>query len=71
MSAIVSATSVNARILRRDHLLGTVRAGLLADLIAVDGDPLADAEVFGHPEKIVLVMKGGRVVKDTRALMRA
>ena len=67
MEAIVSATATSARILRRDHDLGTVEAGKLADLIAVAGDPLADLAVFDDPDRVVLVVKGGRVAKDTRA----
>jgi imidazolonepropionase-like amidohydrolase len=67
MEAIVSATATNARILRRDHELGTVEAGKLADLIAVAGDPLADPTIFDDPDRVVLVIQGGRVVKNTRS----
>jgi imidazolonepropionase-like amidohydrolase len=38
----------------------------VADLIAVDGDPLADPSVLADPRRIVLVMQDGRIVKDTR-----
>jgi imidazolonepropionase-like amidohydrolase len=67
MGAIVSATATSARILRRDHELGTVQAGKLADLIAVAGDPLADPALFDDPDRVALVIQGGRVVKDTRS----
>ena len=67
MEAIVSATATNARILRRDHELGTVEPGKLADLIAVAGDPLTDPTVFDDPDRVLLVLQGGRVVKDTRS----
>jgi imidazolonepropionase-like amidohydrolase len=66
MAAIVSATATNARILRAEHDLGTVSPGKLADLIAVDGDPLAEPELFDDPKRVVLVVKDGLVVKDTR-----
>jgi imidazolonepropionase-like amidohydrolase len=66
MAAIVSATATNARILRREADLGTVAEGKLADVIAVDGDPLADPGVFDDPDRVVLVVKDGQVVKDTR-----
>jgi imidazolonepropionase-like amidohydrolase len=66
MEAIVSATATNARILRRADQLGTVESGKLADLIAVRGDPLTEPELFGDADRVVLVIKGGVVVKDSR-----
>ncbi|MGW4031260.1 metal-dependent hydrolase family protein [Streptomyces sp. NPDC004838] len=68
MAAIVSATSVNARILGLDDRLGTVRPGRTADLVAVDGDPLTDPGLFADPSRVVLVVKDGRIVKDTQGL---
>jgi imidazolonepropionase-like amidohydrolase len=67
MEAIVSATRTNAQILRRDDDLGTIEENKLADIIAVDGDPLEDPSLFDHPDRVVLVIKGGQIVKDTRA----
>jgi len=46
--------------------LGTLEPGKLADLVAFDGDPLADPGIFDQPQCAVVVVKGGRVVKDTR-----
>jgi imidazolonepropionase-like amidohydrolase len=63
----VSATSTNARIMRVDDRLGTVAPGKLADLIAVTGDPLTEPDLFDDPTRVVLVIKGGQIVKDTRA----
>ena len=61
------ATSVNAALLGRSGELGTVAAGALADLIVVDGDPIADLGVLsGQGERISLVMKGGRCCKRVR-----
>ena len=61
------ATSENAELLERSGELGTVAPGALADLIVVDGDPIADLGVLsGQGERISLVMKGGRVFKRTR-----
>jgi imidazolonepropionase-like amidohydrolase len=65
MDAIVSATATNARIIRRDDL-GTVEAGKLADLVAVDFDPLREPDGFDDPARVRLVLKGGEIVKDTR-----
>ncbi|MFF9020289.1 metal-dependent hydrolase family protein [Streptomyces eurythermus] len=64
--AIMSATSVNARIMRVADRIGSIETGKLADLIAVDFDPLAEPELFDDPDRVVLVVKGGRIVKDTR-----
>jgi len=65
MGAIVSATSASAKILRRADL-GVIARGKLADLIAVDGDPLADPGIWSDPDRVVLVVKDGVVAKDTR-----
>ncbi|WP_295638845.1 amidohydrolase family protein [Novosphingobium sp.] len=57
--ALMAATSGNARWLRLSGKLGAIRPGLLADLIAVDGDPTTDLTALRH---IRMVMKGGAVV---------
>jgi len=61
MAAIVAATSTAAGVLGGAERLGTVEAGKLADLIAVDGDPLADVTEL---ESVDWVMQGGRIVKS-------
>jgi imidazolonepropionase-like amidohydrolase len=61
MSAIVSATRINAEILGWADRVGTVEAGKWADLVAVPGDPLADIALV---EKVRFVMKGGIVYRD-------
>jgi imidazolonepropionase-like amidohydrolase len=65
MAAIVSATSDSAKILRRPDL-GVVEPGAAADLIAVDFDPLAEPQLWANPDRVVLVVKDGQVVKDRR-----
>jgi imidazolonepropionase-like amidohydrolase len=61
MSAIVSATRLNALILGWSDRVGTLEAGKLADLVAVPGDPLQDITAT---ERVGFVMKGGVVYRD-------
>ena len=59
------ATSINAELLNRSGELGVVAAGALADLIVVDGDPVADIGLLsGQGEAVLMVMKGGAVYKN-------
>lgn len=61
MSALVSATRVNAEILGWSDRVGTVEPGKWADLVAVTGDPLQDITVT---ERVGFVMKAGVVFRD-------
>ena len=59
LEVLAAATSVNARAFHIDDKVGSIRAGLLADLVAVQGDPSLDIRAL---RQVRLVMKGGKVV---------
>jgi imidazolonepropionase-like amidohydrolase len=60
MEAIQAGTRVNAEMLGWDDRLGTLEAGKLADIIAVDGNPLTDITKL---ETVNFVMLGGRIIR--------
>jgi len=62
LDALRAATVNGAELLGRSSEIGTLEPGKFADIVAVDGDPLADITVM---EKVVFVMKGGEVYKNT------
>ncbi len=63
MDAIKSATINAADLLGEKDKLGSIETGKLADIVAVDGDPLKDPKAFG---KVVFVMKDGVVYKNEK-----
>lgn len=63
MEAIQSATANAAELLGWEKDLGSVTAGKYADLVAVEGDPLANIRLL---ENVNFVMKGGKVYKSAK-----
>jgi imidazolonepropionase-like amidohydrolase len=67
MQAIQSATSRAAELLEMKGRLGVIAPGAYADLVAVDGDPLANIKIL---ENVGFVMKDGKVFKNDLVLGR-
>ncbi len=63
MQAIQSATTVAAALLERSTEFGAIEPGMLADIIAVNGDPLRD---ISELERVRFVMKDGHVYRNDR-----
>lgn len=61
MDAIISATSLNAEAMGLGASIGTLAAGMEADIIAVDGDPAKNITALRN---VSFVMKGGKVIRD-------
>jgi imidazolonepropionase-like amidohydrolase len=61
LDAVRAATSVNAALFGLEEDLGSITEGMLADLIAVEGDPTTDISALRN---VALVMKGGKIHKE-------
>ncbi len=61
IQALRAATTVNARVLGLEGTVGAIRPGLLADLVAVDGNPQQDISALRN---VRLVIKGGEIVRS-------
>jgi imidazolonepropionase-like amidohydrolase len=64
MQAIVAATGTAAACSRIEGITGTLEPGKRADLLALDGDPLADIALLQQKERLALIMQDGRVFKS-------
>jgi imidazolonepropionase-like amidohydrolase len=68
MEAIVAATKHGSELLRMEHLCGTIEEGKCADILVVDGDPLADIAILQDRSKLAMVMKDGKVMVNSLGL---
>ncbi|MEO6408167.1 MAG: amidohydrolase family protein [Burkholderiaceae bacterium] len=59
MEALLSATAWGGPMMRMGKVLGYIREGYLADILLIDGDPLADITVLQDKARILAVMKDG------------
>ena len=62
--ALKTATTEPAALLGMEKSLGAVAPGFLADIVAVEGNPMSDITAVTRPEGVRWVMKAGRVVVD-------
>ena len=67
MESIVATTKTAAQCLGWQDNVGTLEPGKLADIVISRTDPLANIQSLENVDNIVLVIKDGRVFKDTRA----
>ncbi|MGH7395927.1 MAG: amidohydrolase family protein [Candidatus Rokuibacteriota bacterium] len=63
METLVAATSLGGEIMGRPGELGLVKSGALADLLLVDGDPLADIAILQDQSALRMIMKDGALHK--------
>jgi imidazolonepropionase-like amidohydrolase len=68
MEAIVAGTGNAAIALRRADSVGTLRPGLLADVLVFDGEPHEDIHQLLEKERIRHVVKGGKMVAGNQAV---
>jgi imidazolonepropionase-like amidohydrolase len=71
MEAIVAATKWGGEIMGRPRELGRLAKGYLADLLLVDGDPLADVRILQDATRLVAIMKDGNFHKAPTAWISA
>src|SRR5690242_15938120 len=60
MQAIVPTTKSAAECARIAHLTGTLEVGKRADVLGIDGDPLADIRVLQNKDKLALIVRDGK-----------
>ena len=63
METVVAATRLGGEAMGRPGELGVVKAGALADLLLVDGDPLADISILQRRDRLRMIMKDGALHK--------
>ena len=64
MDAILSATKLGGEIMMQGNELGQVKPGYLADMILVDGNPVANVKLLQDADKLLMIMKDGAFHKE-------
>jgi imidazolonepropionase-like amidohydrolase len=65
-AALRCATAVGGELMGHKGELGIVKEGALADLLLVDGNPLADLSILVGPSRFAMIMKDGQMHRDPR-----
>ena len=68
IKSLVAATRTNAELVGMGSEIGTLEAGKLADIIAVDGNPVDDITLLQDEKNIPLILQSGRLVKESDAI---
>ena len=71
MEAVTAATNLGGQIMGMGEELGQLREGYLADLILVDGNPLADVTMLRDADRLLAIMKDGAFHKRPAADLSA
>jgi imidazolonepropionase-like amidohydrolase len=66
MEAIVAGTRLGGEIMGMSNELGTIRPGYLADLLLIDGDPIANVRILQDKSRLLAIMKDGEFHKAPR-----
>jgi imidazolonepropionase-like amidohydrolase len=66
MEAIQAATKYGGQIMNMGDELGVIKEGYLADILLVDGDPIADVRILQDKNRILAIMKDGKFHKAPR-----
>jgi imidazolonepropionase-like amidohydrolase len=67
MEAIMAGTKLGGQIMSMGDELGMIREGYLADMLLVDGDPLADVRILQDRKRLLAIMKDGKFHKEPNA----
>lgn len=68
MQALVAATRMGTTCMGLGDVTGVLRAGMLADFLVVDGNPLEDVRILEDRDRLRMIVKDGQVYKDTLSL---
>ncbi|MBP6682871.1 MAG: amidohydrolase family protein [Halioglobus sp.] len=70
LDALVCATRNGGLAMRAQGDLGTLEAGMLADMVLVDGDPLKNLAILTDRDRLVMIMKDGAIHTVSKSLQR-